>query len=91
MSSEDMECKDNRKLLTMQPYGTINVFLNKAQTFRTQEYLCINFPQESGENTKYKLEIKDEEFCNLNFGEQYSYLVDENSKTMSFKFGFNVS
>jgi hypothetical protein len=91
MSSDDPECKSNRKILRMQPYDKINLFFRKAEIPYSSEYLCIQFPQEGAENELCTLEIKNEDFCQLAIGEQYSYFVDVKSTKMQFKFEYEPS
>ena len=91
MSSEDQECKDKRKLMTMQPYNAINVFFKKNFIPYSSEYLCIRYPQTDVEDPKFTLEIKNEDICQLSLGEQYSYYVDEKSTKMQFQFIYDSS
>ena len=91
MSSEDQTCKNQRRLMTLQPYNAINVFFRQAKVPKSVEYVCIEFPQKDSDNIGYTLEIIDEKICQLTLGEQYSYYVDEKSTRMQFQFSYDSS
>ena len=83
--SENKQCVDRRKQLGIQPRYPINLFMNTEEVKNMGSfYLCIQCQNEN--SCTYDIEIKTSYDCELNFGEQTSYLVNSYNKNMKFKF-----
>jgi len=91
LSEGDSECHTGRKLLGMQPYGDINLFIQKNQfnNFGSNKdlYLCIKCVKE--ENCDYSISKKFQNNAELSIGEQYSYYVNTSYSEMKFEFKIN--
>ena len=79
--SENEQCVSGRKLLGMQPYGPVQLFVNKKQ-LENKLYLCVQCLEP---NCKYNIDLSNEETAKLKIGEQYSYYVNSANTEMDFE------
>ena len=83
--SKNPKCDSGRKLLGIQPYGTVQLFINKIQ-LESKLYLCVQCLEP---NCKYNIELAYEETAKLKIGEQYSYYVNSANTKMYFEIKVN--
>ena len=84
--ADSQNCETGRKLLGMQPYGPINLFINKNQFSMSQNlYLCVKCL----EYCNYEVNLTFEEFPKLKIGEQYSYYVNTTNTDIQFELEIN--
>ena len=80
--SNSTQCDTGRKLVSMNPYGPVNLFIPKDYLSESL-YLCIHCTEAS---CSYNISLKGEEKAKLQIGDQYSYYIkDEKSKKMNFE------
>ena len=84
--SENQKCESGRKLLAMQPYGPVQLFINKKQ-LENNLFLCVQCLEP---NCKYSIELKYENTAKLKIGEQYSYYVNSTNTEMQFELEVNT-
>ena len=83
LSTSDQKCLENRVGLGMAAKGPINLFMPKSQ-IQNYVYLCIQCLDEN--ECKHEISLSDENSCQLELGEQYSYYVDSATRNMKFQF-----
>ena len=83
--SETEQCVYRRKLLGMQPYGPVNLFINKKD-FENNLFLCVQCLET---NCEYSIDLKYEYLAKLEIGEQYSYYVNYTNVEMQFEIEIN--
>ena len=81
--AESQNCETGRKLLGMQPYGPINIFINKNQLAMSQNlYLCVKCLEDF---CSYEVQLNLENSPKLKIGEQYSYYINTTNTNIQFE------
>ena len=81
--SDSINCETGRKFLGIEPYGPINLFVNKDQFTKSEHlYLCV---QCIGTGCAYKVSSTFEDFPKLKIGEQYSYYINTTNTDTQFE------
>ena len=81
--ANSQECTTERKLLGMQPYGSIYLIINKKElTLGQSLYLCVQCLETP---CYYDLKIDNEINPKLKIGEQYSYYVNYTNRDTIFE------
>ena len=79
--ADSQNCETGRKLLGMQPYGPINLFINKNQfSMSTNLYLCVKCL----DFCDYDVNLTFEDYPKLKIGEQYSYYINTTNTDIQF-------
>ena len=83
LSTDDQKCLESRVGLGMAAKGPINLFMPTSQ-MQSYTYLCIQCLNEN--ECDHTISLSDEDSCELELGEQYSYYVDAATRNMNFQF-----
>ena len=83
--SKTEQCANGRKLIGMQPYRPVNLFINKKE-LENNLYLCIQCLEP---NCEYFFDLKYDNSAKLKLGEQYSYYVNDINVEMQFEIEIN--
>jgi hypothetical protein len=85
--ADSQNCETGRKLLGMQPYGPINIFINKNQLVMSQSlYLCVKCIEDP---CNYDVQLTFEDSPKLKIGEQYSYYINTTNTNIQFEIEIN--
>ena len=85
--ADSQNCETGRKLLGMQPYGLINIFINKNQLAMSQNlYLCVKCIEDY---CSYDVQLSFEDSPKLKIGEQYSYYINTTNTNIQFELEIN--
>ena len=86
--ADSQNCETGRKLLGMQPYGPINIFINKNQLVMSQSlYLCVKCIEDP---CNYDVQLTFEDSPKLKIGEQYSYYINTTNTNIQFELEKNT-
>lgn len=84
--SNGKTCKDSRIAMSIQNHGDIYLFIKSSQVNNNQFVVCVEQREKQQTIGNFKIDISTDTEAILPFGKQTSYLVDDQTKNMNFKF-----